>query len=146
MLGLVVASQVFLRRRFRRTVSPPLLLAAALVCGLVAWMGAVVLRADDALAAASNTALPRVVTIWHDQTQSVDAQARILQASGGGRGANAAGGLSLTAAQPATATFDADLVSAETTGGLLIGIPIIAVLVAGLVFIAIKPRLDEYRG
>jgi hypothetical protein len=146
MLGLVVAAQLFLRRRFRRTISPPLLLAAALVCGLLAWMASVILSADAAVASARNAALPHVVAIWQDQTQAVDTQARLLQA---GRGANAAvsgGGLSLTAAQPASAAFDADLVSAETTGGLLIGIPITAVVIAGLILIAIKPRLDEYRG
>jgi len=36
--------------------------------------------------------------------------------------------------------------SAESTGGLAFGIPIVAVMIAGLVFLAVKPRLDEYRG
>jgi uncharacterized membrane protein len=46
-LGFIVALQLFLRHRFRRTISPPLLLAAVLVCGLLAWMGAVVLPRRD---------------------------------------------------------------------------------------------------
>jgi hypothetical protein len=145
-LGFIVALQLFLRYRFRRRISPPLLLAAALLCGLLAWMGAVLLPADRAFAAARNTALPRLVGIWQAQTQAVDAQARSLQASSGGNAADGAGGLSLTSVQPARAAFDADLSSAQTTDGLPIGIPIIAVVMAGLVFIAIKPRLDEYRG
>jgi hypothetical protein len=145
-LGAVVASQLFLRRRFRRTICPPLVLAAALMCGLVAWMAAVILPADAGLAAARDTALPQVVKIWQDQVRAVDAQARVLQASDRGAGADSAGELSLTAAQPAQATLDADLVSGQHTGGLPVGIPISALMIAGLVFIAIKPRLDEYRG
>jgi hypothetical protein len=146
LLSLVVACQLFLRRRFRRMISSPLLLAAVLVCGLVAWMGAVALPADAALAAARDTALPRVVNIWRDQTQAVDAQFRVLQASASANAADAAGVLSLKAVQPASAALDADLVSAQNTGGLAIGFPIAAVVIAGLVFVALKPRLDEYRG
>ena len=101
-LGLAVTCQLFLRRRFRRTISPPLLLAAAVGCSLLVWMGAVVLSADAALAAARNTALPQVVKIWQDQTQAVDSQARALQAGGSGTTAGAASGLSLTAVQPAS--------------------------------------------
>jgi hypothetical protein len=145
-LSLVVACQLFLRRRFRRTISPPLLLAAALVCGVVAWMGAVVLPADSALAAARHTALPKVAKIWQDQTQAVDSRAQVLQASASGNAPDGAGELSLIAVQPASATLDADLTSARNTGGLPIGTPIAAIVLAGLVFIAIKPRLDEYRG
>jgi hypothetical protein len=145
LLALILAFQLFLRRRFRRTISPPLLVAAALACGLLAWMGAVLLPADAALAAAHNTALPRVVEIWQKQTQAVDVQALALQAGTGGNAADSPG-VSLTASQPATATFDADLVSAQTTDGLPVGAPIVAVVIAGLVFLAVKPRLDEYRG
>jgi hypothetical protein len=145
-LGLVIALQLFLRRRFRRTISPPLLLAATVVCGLVAWMGAVILSADTAFAAARHKALPSLVQIWQNQTQRVDAQAGTLQASTSGNAPDGAGALSLTAVQHASSTFDADLVSAQTTDGLPIGIPIAAVVIAGLVFVAIKPRLDEYRG
>jgi hypothetical protein len=83
--------------------------------------------------------------MWQNETQKVNAQALRLQTSAGGN-AGAAGKLSLTAIQPASHRFDADLVSAENTDGLPIGIPITAVVIAGLVFIAIKPRLDEYRG
>src|SRR6266699_3913678 len=57
--GIVVA-QAFLRRRFRRAVSLPLLLAALLACGLSAWMAIATLHADAAFAAAKTTALPRV--------------------------------------------------------------------------------------
>ena len=66
--------------------------------------------------------------------------------SPGGNAADNAVVLNLTAVQPARATFDADLGSAQTTGGLLIGIPIATVVIGALVFLAVKPRLDEYRG
>ncbi len=145
-LGLAVTCQLFLRRRFRRTISPPLLLAAAVGCSLLVWMGAVVLSADAALAAARDTALPQVVKIWQDQTQAVDSQARALQAGGSGTTAGAASALSLTAVQPASARLDADLGAAQKTTGLLIGIPVAALAMAGLIFVTIKPRLDEYRG
>jgi hypothetical protein len=145
-LGLIVAFQLFLRHRFRRAISPPVLLAAALVCGLVGWMGAVLLPADDAFAAARNTALPQQVEIWQNQTQTVDAQARVLQASASANAADTVGVLSLTAVQYASARFNADLVSAQKTDGLPIGIPIEAIMIAALVFVATKPRLNEYRG
>ena len=56
------------------------------------------------------------------------------------------GGLSVTATQPASGTLDAHLVSAENSGGLPIGIPVLAVLIAGLAYLGIRPRLNEYRG
>jgi hypothetical protein len=145
-LALAVVCQLFLRRRFRRTISPPLLLAAAVACGLLAWMGAVVLPADAALAAARNTALPRVANVWQEQTQAVDLQARALEGGATETGTGGASGLSLTAVQPASARLDADLVAAQSTTGLLIGVPVAALAMAALIFIAIKPRLDEYRG
>jgi hypothetical protein len=37
-------------------------------------------------------------------------------------------------------------VSAENSGGLPIGIPLLAVLIAGLAYLGIRPRLNEYRG
>jgi hypothetical protein len=145
-LGLIVALQVFLRRRFRRTISPPLLLAAVLVCGLMAWAFAVILPADNALARARTTSLPQVVEISQHQTQAVYTQALTLQQSAGGNAPDTAGGLNLPAVHAAEVKFDADLASAQTTGGLLIGIPVAIVVIAGLVFLAVKPRLDEYRG
>jgi hypothetical protein len=144
--GLIVVLQLFLRRRFRRSISPPLVLAAVVACGLLAWVFAVILPADNALARARTTSLPRVVEIWQHQTQAVYTQALTLQQSAGGNASDKAGGLNLPAVQIAKVKSDADLASAQTTGGLLIGIPVAIVVIAGLVFLAVKPRLDEYRG
>jgi hypothetical protein len=144
-LGLLVALQLFLRRRFRRLISPPLVLAAVVVCGLLAWMFAVILPADDALARARTTALPRVVEIWQQQTQIVFFEAGALQHSSSENAPDTVS-VDLGAVQSARATFNADLDSAQRTDGLLIGISVAAVVAAGLVFLAVKPRLDEYRG
>jgi hypothetical protein len=144
--GLIVAFQLFLRRRFRRSISPPLVLAAVVMCGLLAWVFAVILPADDGLARARGTALPQVVEIWQQQTQMVFFQAGALQSSSSGNAPDNASVLDLGAVQSARATFNADLDSAQRTDGLLIGIPVAVVVVAGLVFLAVKPRLDEYRG
>ena len=146
-LGSIIAAQGFLRRRFRRVISPPLLMAAALVCGLLAWIAVVALPADAAIAAARGTALPKLTGIWQAQTRAVDTEATALRANAAGNGSGAApGGLSVTQTQPASAALDADLMSAENTGGLPVGIPATAAVIAGLAWLGIKPRLDEYRG
>jgi hypothetical protein len=146
-LGSIIAAQVFLRRRFRRVTSPPLLLAAALVCCLLGWMGVVTLSADAAFHAAQATALPRLTGIWQAQTRAVDGEAAALRrgVAGGAAGTGSAG-LSVTATQPARSALDGDLVSAEDSGGLPVAIPVIAAAIAGLAYLAIRPRLDEYRG
>ncbi len=146
-LGSIIAAWGFLRRRFRRVISPPLLLATALVCGLLAWMALVALPADTALAAARGTALPKLTGIWQAQTRAVDMQAAALRAKAAGSASGpASGGLSVTATQPASGALDADLASAENTGGLPIGIPALAAAIVGLAFLGVKPRLNEYRG
>src|SRR5262249_50992260 len=96
-LGAILAAQGFLRRMFRRMISPALLCAAALVCGLMAWMAIVVLPADAAFAAARGTALPHLTSIWEQQIRAVDAGAAALRADAAGNASGAApGGLSVT--------------------------------------------------
>jgi len=149
LLGLasIIAAQVFLQRRFRRVTSPPLLLAAALVCVLLAWVGTVTLPADAAFNAAQATALPKLTGIWQAQTRAVDAEAATLRANAAGQAPGAgSGGLSVIATQPASSALDADLLSAEDSGGLAVGIPVLVALIAGLAYLGVRPRLDEYRG
>jgi hypothetical protein len=148
-LGLwsIIVAQRFLSRRFRRRISPALVLAAALVCGLLAWMASVTMPADAAFATARDTALPKLAGIWQAQTRAVNTEAAALQANDAGSASGAApGGLSVTRTQRAGEVLDADLASAEDTGGLPAGIPVLAAVIAGLVYLGIKPRLDEYRG
>jgi hypothetical protein len=78
-LGNIIATQSFLRRRFRRMISPPLLLATALVCALMAWEALVILPADTAFTAARGTALPQLTRIWQAQIRVVDAGAAALR-------------------------------------------------------------------
>lgn len=145
-LGSIIVTQGYLRRRFRRRISPPLLAAAALVCGLMAWMAIVILPADAAFAAARGTALPRLTGIWQAQIRAVDAGAAALRANAAGTASGAASsGLAVTATQSASSALDADLAEAGNTGDLPIGIPAMAVAIATLAWLGIKPRLDEYR-
>jgi hypothetical protein len=143
----ILGLQAFLRRKFHRRYSPPLLLATALVCGLMTWGALVILPADGAFHGAGGTALPKLVGVWQDQIRVVDAEAAVLRAHGTGAGSGGlSGGLSVTATEPANGALDADLSSAANTGGLPVGIPALAVAIAALTWLGIKPRLDEYRG
>jgi hypothetical protein len=117
-LGSFIAAMGFLRRRFSRSVSPPLLLAAALLCGLMAWETAVILPADAHFAHAREKTLPNVTSAWAAQTKVAHAGHRL----------------------------DRDLAKAQKTGGLPVGLPIAAVSIAALTWLGFKPRLDEYQG
>lgn len=143
-LGTLIAIQDFLRRRFRRRISSALLLAAALVCVLMAWMAIVILPADSAFAAARVTALPDLTSSWNRQIQTVDATAAALQLRATAAG-NASGALPGTATQPASTALDTDLAAAGNTAGLPIGIPALAAAIATLAWLGVKPRMNEYR-
>jgi hypothetical protein len=145
-LGPILVTQGFLRRRFRRMTSPALLAAAALVCGLMAWMAVVILPADAAFAAVRGTDLPKLHGIWQAQIQIVNAQAAALRAHNSGNASSGAPvGLDVTATQPAGSALDADLAAAGDTGGLPVGVPALAAAIATLAWLGIKPRMDEYR-
>lgn len=144
--GLVFA-QVFLRRRFKRTLSPPLLLACAMVIGLFAWLVTATVHADSAFTAARSTALPKLTGLWQSQTRAVGAEAATLRSSSGGAvSATAPGGLNAAATGQASRVLDADLASAEDTAGLPIGIPALAAAIAAAAYLGFRPRLSEYRG
>lgn len=117
-LGTLIAVQEFVQRRFRRGISSPLLLAAALVCVLMAWMAIVILPADAAFAAARVTALQHLAS---------------------------AGASTVTATQSASNALDHDLAAAGSTAGLPIGIPALAAAIAALAWLGVKARMNEYR-
>lgn len=142
-LGRIIATQGFLRHRFRRMISPPLLLAAALMCTLVVWEALVILPADAAFTAARGTALPQLTRIWQTQIRVADAGAAALRTNTAG---HPSGGLPATATESASGALDADLAAAGKTGGLPAGIPALAATIAALTWLGMKPRLDEYRG
>ena len=142
----IAAAQAFLRRRFRRAVSLPLLLAALLACGLSAWMVIATLHADAAFAAARTTALPRVTGLWQAQTGAVDRAAVALRANAGTVRGTASAGLDAAATQQAGSALDADLAVAESTDGLPIAVPVLVVAIAALGYFGLWLRLNEYRG
>jgi hypothetical protein len=146
LLGSLAAAQAFLRRRFKRLVSPPLLAAAALTIGLSAWMITAALHADSAFAAARSTALPAVTSLWQTQTRAVNAQAAAFQSGAPGTIPDrASGGLDAAATGQATSVLDADLASADDAEGLTIGIPVLAFAAGVLAYLGLRPRLSEYR-
>jgi hypothetical protein len=145
-LASILTAWAFLLRRFRRSISPPLLAAAVLTCGLLIWMALVMLSADSAFAAVRGTALPRLTASWQAQIRTVDVEAAALRTTTGGSAPAAPAGLNATATRPAAGVLDSDLASAGNSGGLPAGIPVLAVVIAGLAYLGIKPRLDEYRG
>lgn len=140
-------AHLVLRRRFNRVLSPPLLLAAVLVIVMSAWLAVATLHADSAFAAARATALPRVTSLWQAQTRSVTSEAAALQSGNAAPVSDqASGGLNAVATAQADGALDADLASAEGTGGLPYAIPLLALVVAGLCYLGLRPRLGEYRG
>lgn len=143
----IAAVQMFLRRRFNRAISLPLLLAAAAICGQAGWLVIATWHADSAFAAARGTALPNLAGQWQSQTARVDAEAVKLQAvtTTSVSAASSGGGLNPSAAQAASGALDADLASAEDAGGLPAGIPVLATAAAVLCYAGFRPRLNEYR-
>ena len=145
-LASIAVAQAFLRRRFRRAVSLPLLLAALLACGLSAWMVIATLHADAAFAAARATALPKVTGLWQAQTGAADRAAAALRAHAGTVQGTASAGLDAAATQRAGSVLDADLAAAESTDGLPIAVPVLVVAIAALGYLGLWVRLKEYRG
>lgn len=141
-IGIGVA-QAFLRRRFHRAVSLPLLFAAAAACVLSGWLTLATVHADSAFAAARTTALPRLTALWQAQIKTVDTEAAGLRAN---TTPASSGGLDAAATQRATGTLDADMRSATNTDGLPIGIPALTAAIAVLGYLGFRPRLNEYRG
>lgn len=142
----IATAQAFLRRRFKRAVSPPLLLAAMLACGLSVWAVVATLHADSAFAAARTTAVPRVTGLWESQTRAADSAATALRTNTGSVTERASGALDAAATQQASTALDADLTAAESTDGLPIAIPVLAVAIAALGYLGLRARLNEYRG
>jgi hypothetical protein len=147
LLAGLILTQNYLQRRFRRMVSPPLLGAAVLVIALSGWMVAATIHADSAFATARSSALPSVSALWQAQTKAVTAEAAALQSGSSGAVSDpASGGLNATATVQATSVLNADLAAADDAEGLTLGIPALALVIAALSYLGLRPRLNEYRG
>lgn len=145
-LGSIIVTQGYLRHRFQRTISLPLVVAAALACGLMAWMAFVILPADAHFAAARETDLPGLTQAWNAQICAVDAEATELHTHPRRLLCTPASGLDVTKTHSASEVLNADLAGAANTWGLPIGIPALAAAIATFAWLGIRPRLDEYRG
>lgn len=152
-LGSLLHAQGFLRRRFRRTISPALALATTLAVAISAWLGVVSVRADHAFSSAHDVALARLDAALLRQTRSVDADASALRAGlrrsvrtrDAAANAKAGRGLDIRTTRSARRQLDSHLAAAADTGGLFIAFPFVAAAIAGLAFFGLKRRLDEYR-
>ncbi|MGH3395633.1 MAG: hypothetical protein ACRDPO_13185, partial [Streptosporangiaceae bacterium] len=143
LLWTIIAAQRFLLRRFRRMTSPPLVLAGVLTVVLLVWVLTTVLSAESSFGAARGTALPALTRVWQAQASAVNAQTAELRA---GQAPGGSGGLNVIATQRASSALTADLTSARDAGLLPAGLPVLAVVIAGLAGLGFKLRLDEYRG
>lgn len=141
--GFLVQGQVFTARTFRRTLNPLLLGAAVLLCGLTVWFLVTVLQSGDRFREAGHHALPRLVAGWQAQIRTADAASRALRAD---RTADLSGGLNVAATAADQQRLDSLLTGATDTGGLVFGLPVLALLIAGLGAGGIALRLNEFRG
>ncbi|HSA52585.1 MAG TPA: hypothetical protein VLH10_21070, partial [Yinghuangia sp.] len=64
----IVVSMVYLRRRFRRHLNPPLLIALVALCVLVAWDGVNASRTQDRVNEAAGEGATRVTALWQART------------------------------------------------------------------------------
>jgi hypothetical protein len=146
-LGWLVGSQVWIARRFRRALNPPLLLATLVVAALAGWYVAAALHADHAFARAQNTALPRAEGAWRGE---IDRSASAAAASRAGQqrkiGLNDSdSAMSIAATLPDQHRLTATLADATDTGGLTAGLPTTAVALTLLTGWGFGLRLREYR-
>ncbi|MEU8633314.1 hypothetical protein AB0C38_14175 [Amycolatopsis sp. NPDC048633] len=164
LLALLVWTQRFLARRFRRTVNSALFAATAALVLLGA--GTALLLGVQSDARDSGVALEQTVDARSAATTAVAARAqstlaRVLVASCSTRGAGACGDTvtafaAATASPPAVppaaladvdeaALLGAGLTEPGWNGLLGYGIPVLAVGIGALVVGGLQPRLDEYR-
>lgn len=147
--GMLVATQLWMARHFRRLLNPPLATAGLLLVGLTVWYVVVVLHADHSHVKAQNTALPRATAAWQFQ---IHRSAAAAAASRGNKPTtnptffyDSDSAISITATLPEQHRLDGLLVDASGTGGMVVALPALTVLVVLLVGWGFGLRLREYR-
>ncbi len=162
LLVLLVLTQVFLKKRFRRTANVPLLLATVLIAAIgVALVFTLVSRSRlDSVGAR----LDGVATAWNAQIKTADdeGQRRLAELLSGFCDEAQGCGVSVDAfragIRPATTVVTdtrtvttgakavaADAAEAAESGGREFLIPTGTVLAGGLVLLGLYARIDEYR-
>jgi hypothetical protein len=160
LLALLVYTQVYLRRRFRRRYNPWLIGATVMLLALMGATATELMLADRAHSASA--ALTAYVNGADQQSDAVSAGAQhqlillvrqVCAPSGKPDGcgdtmpATPPAVPLTTAAPPATsaAAATAQFASATDLGWLLVLIPVLALAGAALVLAGLQPRIDEYR-
>ncbi|MFD0683547.1 hypothetical protein [Actinomadura fibrosa] len=141
LLAVLVYVQVSMARRFRRLVNPPLLAASVVLAGLLVWTLVVFAQVGDALAEAHDRELPGVDRVLQSQIGTADAGSRALRVN---RPADQGGGLDVVAVDAAQRPLDARLAAAGDTEGLMAGLPLLTLAVAGLAAGGVWLRLREF--
>lgn len=160
LLAMLVATQVFLARRFRRLLNPPLIAATALL--LVAAGGLVGLVGSHARLDGAREALSPVVLRWTVQASATDAIAmaallqpcssptgacgrQVDQLLDGTSGASPSTPIGSMPVPAGIAAVDRQTAAADPGTLRLAGVPACALLVAILAMWGLQPFVDQYR-
>ncbi|TDD84421.1 hypothetical protein [Actinomadura rubrisoli] len=141
LLAVLVHIQVAMARRFRRLLNVPLLAASAVLAGLLVWTTATFFQVDHSLSTAYDTRLPALDRTLESQIVTADTGAKALRDN---RSAGEAGGLNVAAAETAQEPLKDELADASDTGGLMAGLPLLTLAVAGLAASGVWFRLREF--
>jgi hypothetical protein len=146
-VGALVATQLWMARRFRRVLNPPLACGALLLTALTAWYVAVALHADNTVERAQRTALPRAAHAWQFQIDRATAAATASRDDNNptpvSNDSDAAMSIAMTL--PDTHLLSTALTNASRTDGMIVALPSLAVAVTLLTGWGFGLRLREYR-
>ncbi|SFE94713.1 hypothetical protein SAMN05421541_104628 [Actinoplanes philippinensis] len=154
LLTLLVATQVFLSRRFRRTVNVPLLAATVAVLALTAGMSSDFAARGEM--AATRTAGDALVGVWQARIDAVDRRGQqalgelVAKACPDGCAGPVTPGAAAEPPGEATLTahirdVDGHAAAAAGTAGRQVLLVIAALIAMALVPLGLFPRIDEYR-
>jgi len=151
LLTLLVLAQIFLRRTFRRAVNLPLLAATAVVFLLPIWVAGVAVHRNSSFDTARTTTLAELTARWADAAKQADERSLDWQSGTAVEGEHLGRVAAKSALEPVVTgsmqgRLESQMQSAARTYGVDIGVHVLALLIAGLVFVGLKPRMDEYEG
>ncbi|WP_189332889.1 hypothetical protein [Actinoplanes ianthinogenes] len=154
LLGLLVATQVFLSRRFRRTFNPPLIAATLAVLALAAGMSSDVAARRELTA--TRQAGATLVGVWQARIDAADQRGQTMLGEAVAQACpGACDDLAIAKAageSPAEETLtarikdvDGHAAAAAATTGRLVLLLLAALIAMALVPLGLYPRIDEYR-
>ncbi|MBB4741351.1 hypothetical protein BJY16_004810 [Actinoplanes octamycinicus] len=154
LLGLLLATQVFLSRRFRRTFNPPLIAATLAVLALAAGMSFDFAARGELTA--TRQAGTTLVGVWHARIDAADQRGQKMLGEAVAKACRGACGdmvVAKAAAEPPaeealTARIkdvDGHAAAATATTGRLLLLLLAALIAMALVPLGLYPRINEYR-